>query len=154
MNYNNPALMLRTYSFWSKVSKQEFYSEIFQENLYQRLDSEYKEIIEKDPRVNHDICYIAGGLISYGRIDLIREFICNHPLYIQDPKSPHKKSPRDIYGILLDSIIFLFPVPIEILKNDKAEKIKEFEYWINNNLLNLEWDQEKGQYLFKQSSPL
>jgi hypothetical protein len=146
---NNSALMLRTYSFWGKVSEQLFYSEVFQESLYQQLNSDYEKIIEKGLLVNNDICYVAGGLISYGRIDLIKEFIYNHPLYNQDPESPCKKNPRDIYGILLNSVISLFPVPVEISKNNKAIKIREFEYWINNNLLNLEWNNEKGQYSFK-----
>jgi hypothetical protein len=145
---NNPALMLRAYSFWNKISRQEFYSEIFQENLHQRLNDEYREIAtgSSGALVNYDICYVTGGLISYGEISLIQEFIHNHPLYDQDPESPCKRSPRDTYGILLDSVIRLFPVPIEIIKNNKAVKIREFEHWINNNLLNLEWDDKKGRY--------
>jgi hypothetical protein len=136
------------------VSQQVFYSETHQENLYHRLDSDYKEMVEGklEALVNRDICYVAGGLISYGKLDLIQEFIRNHPLYNQDPGSLYKKSSRDIYAVLLDGVIGLFPCPTEILRDNKAVKIREFEYWILDNLLNLEWDKEKGEYLFKQNS--
>jgi hypothetical protein len=152
---NTPALKLRKYSFSGVFSDLIFYDDKFQEKLYYQLKLDYKRICgnKKSEELKHnnlDLCCIAGGLISYGELDLRKKFIYNHPLYMYN-ENQNSIDDRKFNGylyILLDSVIRLFPVPSEIKKGNWAIKMREFDFWIDDNLSNLEWNEKEGQYVF------
>lgn len=156
MTIDTPALKLRKYSFSGTLSDRIFYSDKFQKELYHRLQIDYAKICEGKKYVephhkNLDLCCISGGLISYGKLDLIKEFISNHPLYninIEESRWIDEYTSRGYLYILLDSVIRLFPVSSEIKENTLIVKIREFYSWINNNLSNLEWNEKEGRYIF------
>lgn len=151
---NTPALKLRKYSFSGVLSDRIFYDDNFQEKLYYQLKLDYEKICvgEKCTETNYnnlDLCCITGGLISYGELNLIKDFISNHPLYryTEEPNSIDDRKYSGYLSILLDSVIRLFSVPSQIRESNWAMKIAAFDCWINNNLSNLEWNEKEGQYI-------
>jgi hypothetical protein len=153
---STPALRLRRYCFSSgNISDRIFSEDKFQQELYHRLKKDYEKFCK--PTESHDenldLCCITGGLISYGEIHLVKDFIRSHPLYQEEKRIFYKEygdeySHRSYLNVLLDSVIRLFPVSLEVKERNWIDRIQEFDSWTNNNLSSVEWNEKEGRYVF------
>jgi hypothetical protein len=84
-----PALRLRRYCFSGNINDEIFSEDKFQQELHHRLKTDYEKICKptESHQKNLDLCCITGGLISYGEIHLVKDFIYSHPLYYKEEQN-------------------------------------------------------------------
>jgi hypothetical protein len=141
-----PAIRFRRSFFWYYLSDELFYTQKMQDKLFESLITSYHESTimqmncsENDHELNLDVFISSAGLVSYGRMDLLKDVFDNYPL---STKSPILKG---IFSLLL----MLFPMPVELrMLNKSRENIHMIKEWLEKNSSKLQWSEELGQYMF------